>query len=127
MSPRQTGEAGIVSISRDPFRATLNGKRGQIGISNDVALGIGLATQALKNIPVTLAGGKRHGVGMFSYCGGERQGTVGRRGIAKHTWMGYDSQETAQDKIGHAEGCVGIHRLIQPAEVFEVFVVRGVS
>ena len=34
--------------------------------------------------------------------------------------MGYDSQETAQDKIGPDKGGVGTQYLIQPAEVFVV-------
>ena len=44
MPPLQARKTGIVTIGRDPFCATLDGKRGQIGIRNEVALGIGLAT-----------------------------------------------------------------------------------
>lgn len=44
MPPLQAGKTGIVSICGDPFCTALDGKRGQKGIRNEVALGVGFAT-----------------------------------------------------------------------------------
>jgi len=41
MSPSKIGEAGIISIGGDPLHATLDGEGSQIGIRDEVALGVG--------------------------------------------------------------------------------------
>ena len=42
MSPSKTGKAGIVPLACDPLCATLNSEGSQIGIRDEVTLGVGL-------------------------------------------------------------------------------------
>src|SRR5215467_13570441 len=54
-APFQPGESRIVAVERDPFAAPLDRQRGIPCVSDTRTARIGLDTQALEDVPVTIA------------------------------------------------------------------------
>ena len=62
MPPPQAGEAAVVAVGRDPLAAGLDRERGEVGVSHEVALRVGLAAEAREERPVSGPGLDGNGV-----------------------------------------------------------------
>lgn len=120
MSPTQTGKASIVAVGREPFGAGFNGQSGQIGISNEITLGVRFLAQTPKDIPMPFARHHGHRIGMSSQRLGKLKGEMERRGITKYAGMSHDPQKPAEHDLGNTECRIGSKELIEPVQVIGV-------
>ncbi len=106
MAPAESGKAGVVPVSGDPFAPGLDGQCCQIGVGHQVAPHLRLAAQPRENLPVAVAGMHHDTVRAIADIRDERQGRLEGSWLLEHAWVGHNSDKAAEDEVGHAIGHV---------------------
>lgn len=95
MPPAQAGEAGVVTVGRNPFAARLDRERGEVGVGHEVALCPYLTAKPRENGPVTRAGRHDNAARLRQKRLSELEGVLDGGGGVERLWVGDDPQKAA--------------------------------
>src|SRR5262249_17915732 len=112
--PLQSGKSCVVAVHGDPFAAPLDCQRGVPGVGDARSSDIGLDTEPLEDVPMTLARLNNMTMRLAEQIIAERECFLDCARRRVETWIGCDSNDGAQRQGRNAEARLAVEDSVEP-------------